>query len=178
MKLSLSKTVFIVGVMLITSAFTLNSIKASVITYSKTADGITFKLDKGVMKINILSADIIGVKYTLMESVPLKQSLVVKNDWKNTVAFNVFQDSKEIVITTSRLKIKVNKATQAIKYINLQDQLILAEAASDGKKITAANIAGIDTYNCETKFVSPVDEALFGMGCHPEDTLSINYKGP
>lgn len=177
MKLALCKTVFIVGVVFIASTFTLNSAKASVVTYSKTADGITFKLDKGVMKINILSADIIGVKYTLMESVPPKQSLVVKNDWKNTVAFNVSEDSKEIVITTSRLKIKVNKATQAIKYVNLQDQLILAEAASDGKKITAANIAGIDTYNCETKFVSPADEALFGMGCHPEDTLSINYKG-
>jgi len=39
------------------------------------------------------------------------------------------------------------------------------------------NIAGISTYNCITQFMSPRDEALFGLGCHPEDTLSINYKG-
>jgi alpha-D-xyloside xylohydrolase len=41
----------------------------------------------------------------------------------------------------------------------------------------AATIAGIDTYNCNTQFNSPADEALFGLGCHPEDSLSINYKG-
>jgi alpha-D-xyloside xylohydrolase len=26
-------------------------------------------------------------------------------------------------------------------------------------------------------FHSPPDEALFGLGCHPEDSLSMNYKG-
>jgi alpha-D-xyloside xylohydrolase len=43
--------------------------------------------------------------------------------------------------------------------------------------MTAATIAGIATYNCETRFNSPAGEGLFGLGCHPEDTLSINYKG-
>ena len=43
--------------------------------------------------------------------------------------------------------------------------------------MTEATIAGIDTYNCSTQFISPADEALYGLGCHPEDSLSINYKG-
>ena len=41
----------------------------------------------------------------------------------------------------------------------------------------AATIAGINTYNCSTQFTSPKNEALYGLGCHPEDSLSINYKG-
>jgi alpha-D-xyloside xylohydrolase len=155
----------------------MNNAKATVISYAKTAEGVTFKLDKGVMKIKIFSADIIEVKYTLMESVPDKQSLVVNNDWKTSGKFNVTEDAKEVVITTDKMKVKINKATNAIKYTDLHNVLILAEDESAGKKITPAKIAGIDTYNCETKFNSPSDEALFGMGCHPEDTLSINYKG-
>ena len=43
--------------------------------------------------------------------------------------------------------------------------------------MTEATVAGIQVHNCITQFVSPADEALFGLGCHPEDTLSINYKG-
>jgi hypothetical protein len=36
--------------------------------------------------------------------------------------------------------------------------------------MSAATIAGIDTYNCTTAFTSPADEALFGLGCHPLDS--------
>jgi alpha-D-xyloside xylohydrolase len=154
-----------------------NNANATVVTYTKTNEGVTFKLDKGVMKINIFSADIIEVKYTLMESVPQRQSLVVNKTLKSAPGFVVSESTNEIVITTASLKVKVNKATNAVKYTDLHDGLILAEDESAGKKMTAANIAGIDTYNCETKFNSPSDEALYGMGCHPEDTLSINYKG-
>jgi len=167
-----------VGVILLTSfLFMINCIQATVISYSKNSDGVTFKLDKGLMKIHILTADIIEVKYTFLDTFAPKTSLVVNYASKRGNVFEVSEDAKGIVITTSRLKIKVDKATNAIKYTDLKDFLILAEDGSEGKKMTPVKIAGIDTYNCETKFNSPVDEALFGMGCHPEDTLSINYKG-
>jgi len=166
-----------IGVILLTSILAINKSAGAVISYSKSPDGVTFKLDKGVMKINVFKADIIEVKYTLLESLPTKQSLVVNNKWGVTTTFIVSENPKEVIITTARLKVKVNKATNAVKYTDLKDGLILAEDTSAGKKITPVRIAGIDTYNCETNFNSPVDEALFGLGCHPEDTLSINYKG-
>jgi alpha-D-xyloside xylohydrolase len=43
--------------------------------------------------------------------------------------------------------------------------------------MTPAVIAGLQVNNCTTQFLSPANEALFGLGCHPEDSLSINYKG-
>ena len=166
-----------VVVIFLMSVLMMNKAKATVITYSKDPKGVTFKLDKGVMKINVFSADIIEIKYTSLASVAPKQSLVVNNEWKKTAPFKVSEDAREIIITTARLKIKVNKATNSIMYTDLHDVLVLAEDESKGKEMTPVKIAGIDTYNCETKFNSPADEALFGMGCHPEDTLSINYKG-
>ena len=168
---------FFVGVILLTSVLAINNSVASVITFSKSPEGVTFKLDKGMLKINVFKADIIEVKYTLLESLPSKQSLVVNNKWDIKTPFTVTENPNEVIITTARLKVKVNKSTNAVKYTDLKDVLILAEAESGGKKITPATIAGIDTYNCETEFNSPADEALFGLGCHPEDTLSINYKG-
>ena len=60
---------------------------------------------------------------------------------------------------------------------DLHDNLILAEDGANGTTMAADTVAGINTYTCSTQFLSPADEALFGLGCHPEDSLSINYKG-
>ena len=80
------------------------------------------------------------------------------------------------MITTSKLVININKKSNAITYADLKGRVITSES-EENKSMNKATIAGIDTYNCNTAFTSPADEALFGLGCHPEDTLAINYKG-
>lgn len=149
---------------------------ASVISWSKSADGVVFKLDKGLMGINIRKADIIEVKYTIFNTFAARKSLVIVNPWAQKPVFNVSEHDGHVLITTGKLILKINKATNAITYTDLKGNIIAAEA-DENKTMNAATIAGIDTYNCNTAFNSPADEALFGLGCHPEDTLSINYKG-
>jgi alpha-D-xyloside xylohydrolase len=160
---------------LILTLLTASSATASIISYSKSTDGVVFKLDKGLMKIRVCKADIIEVKYTLFDTFPEKNSLVVNNTWIEKTPFNVSEPDGEIVITTSKLKIIVNKTTNAITYSDLKGATITSETG-ENKTMNTATIAGISTYNCSTAFNSPADEALFGLGCHPEDTLSINYK--
>lgn len=150
---------------------------AAILSYTKKTDGVEFKLDKGLMKINVCKSDIIEVKYTILSSWPQIRSLVVNNTWATKTAFSVSENKNEVVISTSRLNIKVNKATNAINYTDKNGHVITAEAKTDSKSMAQATIAGISTYNCTTAFVSPADEGLFGLGCHPEDSLAINYKG-
>jgi len=150
---------------------------AAVVSYKKDFDGVTFILDKGVMKIKICGEDIVQVKYTSLQELDNRNSLVVVNEWKNVPEFKVFEKQGTVIIATARLKVKVNKLSNAITYTNLKDLVILAEDEKEGKRVEATTIAGINTFTCSTIFKSPADEALFGLGCHPEDTLSINYKG-
>ena len=153
------------------------SLKAAVVSYQKEKEGVSFILDKGMLKIIVCKDDIIEVKYTLLNTFPVKSSLVVNNLWSSSPKFLISELSGEIIITTRRLKVKVNKTTAAISYANLQDKTILSEDGTNGKTMTQATIAGIQTYHCGTRFKSPANEALYGLGCHPEDTSSINYKG-
>lgn len=153
------------------------SATANVISYTKEADGISCKLDKGRMKIKICSESMVQVKYTILDQLPAKNSLVISNDWKTIPPFTVSETTDEVIISTKRLFIKINKATNAIKYTDVNHMTILEEDPANGKRMVADTIAGIPTYRCETLFQSPADEALYGLGCHPEDTLSINYKG-
>ncbi|MGN6637997.1 MAG: glycoside hydrolase family 31 protein [Mucilaginibacter sp.] len=149
---------------------------AKVISYKKQTDGVVFKLDKGLMHIYICKDDIIEVKYTIFNNFQDKPSLVVNKKWSYP-SFNIAENKTGYVITTKRLKVWVDRATNAIRYTDLQGNEILSEDHADNKTVTPATIAGIQTYNVSTQFNSPANEGLFGLGCHPTDTLSINYKG-
>ena len=155
----------------------MHTASASVVSHTKTPDGVTFTLDKGMMKVRICKDDIIEVKYTTLSEIPLKASLVISNAWASTPKFDVAERPDEIIISTSRIKIKVNKASNSISYTDMNDVTVLAEDNAGGKKMERDTVAGIISNSCETEFMSPADEALFGLGCHPEDSLAMNYKG-
>ncbi|HWB28290.1 MAG TPA: TIM-barrel domain-containing protein [Chitinophagaceae bacterium] len=149
------------------------AVKASIISYKKDAGGLLFTLDKGLMEITVCKEDVIEVKYTTLDSLASKASLVVNKKWSYCV-FDLKESKDCITITTSKLKVVISKSTNNISYINLNGDEIAAE---DDKSVTPAVIAGISTWNVSTQFKSPKNEALFGLGCHPTDTGSINYKG-
>jgi len=137
------------------------------------------------MTIRVWQPDVIEVRYTMLPQLPKRNSLVIpNNNWASATEFTVSELSAggaatqgTIVITTKRLIVAIDRATNAISYSDLQGHVVLAEDGGAGKSMQRASIAGIATYNCETVFHSPVDEGLFGLGCHPLDSLAINYKG-
>jgi alpha-D-xyloside xylohydrolase len=152
-------------------------VQASVVSFVKNPDGVTFTLDKGLMKVKICLGNVVQVKYTTLPLFLDKPSLVVNNEWKTTPAFNVNEVSGGIVISTDQLKIVVNKQSNSVKFTDPVGNVILSETESQSKGMTEATIAGVKTYTCSSVFNSPPDEGLYGLGCHPEDTLSVNYKG-
>jgi len=126
---------------------------ASVRKYKKEADGVTFVLDKGVMKIRICRADIIQVRYSVKKDLPPFNSLVVDNQFKEPVNFKVNEGDQFIVINTGKILIKVERSSNAIAYFNLDGKLITREDKSENKLMTPQVVAGIYTYNCSTQFV-------------------------
>ncbi len=172
-----SKLWILVAAAIIISPGLTTTVIASVTSFTKEANGVMFTLDKGSMNVMIRKGDIIEVKYTALAGMSARTSLVISNSWKVKSVFTVAETSGKVVITTDRLEIQVDRATNAVTFSDLHGNLVLAEDGANGKSMTAASVAGINTYSCSTQFLSPSDEALFGLGCHPEDSLSINYKG-
>lgn len=157
--------------------FSANESSAQVKSYQKTNFGVSFRLQKGMMNLYLLKNDLVEVKYTTLESVPEKRSLVVLPVGTYLKNFSVAETNGNIMVSTDKLKIKVDRQTQAITYSDLKNRIILAESASENKQMRDTTVAGIKTFSVATTFKSPKDEALYGLGCHPEDSLSINYKG-
>jgi alpha-D-xyloside xylohydrolase len=153
------------------------TVQASVVSYKNDGDGITCTLDQGLMKVKICMDNVIEVKYTILPLFLDKPSLVITNEWKTTPVYKVTENDDEIVLATAKVKVIINRKTNAVRFADLNDIVILSEDELNGKTMAAATIAGIPTYNCNTVFNSPAGEALYGLGCHPEDSMSINYKG-
>src|SRR5882724_9769826 len=134
------------AILFIISLVFLQSAQASIISYSKKPGGVVFKLDKGLMSIKICKADIIEVRYTVLDAFPAKTSLVVNNSWKQQTNFTVAEHNGLVIITTSKLVISVSKKSNAITYSNLKGSMITSES-EENKSMNTATIAGINTYN-------------------------------
>jgi alpha-D-xyloside xylohydrolase len=161
----------------IISFLTSISVRATVLSYATDLDGITFSLNAGLMKIKICTDDMVEVKYTSLNAFTPKSSLVVNNTWKLIPQFSITKNDGKYIITTVKIKIIVDSLTNSIKYTDSNNNLILAEDILNAKIMKAVTISGINTYNCASQFLSPADEALFGLGCHPTDQGTMNYKG-
>ena len=71
------------------------------------------------------------MKYTSLPIFLDKPSLVVINEWKITPGFSVVENSGEIVITTTKLKVVVDKLRIPCKYYtDLDGNIILSEDGS------------------------------------------------
>ena len=150
---------------------------ATVLSHKVSGKKVQFKLDKGSLNILICKPDLVEVQYSILDAMPVKTSLVVNREWKNPVDFKIAEINDLLIITTKSIKVIIDKTTNAVKFTNLRGEEILAEDGLKGKTMEPATVAGIKTYNCTTTFLSPATESLYGLGCHPEDTLSIDYKG-
>ncbi len=98
MRAYFSKAITLMMAMAISFFTTTRTANASVTSYSKALDGVTFTVDKGVMKVKICKDDIIEVKYTSLAASSPKNSLVIKNEWKIAAAFTITEKSGEIIL--------------------------------------------------------------------------------
>ena len=151
---------------------------ATVKSWQKETDGVSFVLDVGEMKIRVCRPDIIEVQYSILPRIPQRRSLVITNSFGEASAFTVAETAGAVVIVTKQLSITVDKSSNAITYADAGGKTILAEDPKDNKSMQRDVLAtSISTYSCSTGFRSPADEGLFGLGCHPLDSGSIDYKG-
>ena len=140
------------------------------------------------MVIDVLAPDLIRVRYTSLDALAEKHSLVVVSGFPAASAFTLTEKEGKILLTTGRVTVSVDRRTNAVTYVDpagaSQGQTvdggrtILAEDGAEGKSMSPATVVGVATYTCSTQFLSPEGEALFGLGCHPLDSLSIDYKRP
>ncbi|HEX3029720.1 MAG TPA: DUF4968 domain-containing protein, partial [Clostridia bacterium] len=118
----------------------------SVGNYITDVNGVTFTMNNGCMRLQVCKEDIIRVQYTTASSIPAKTSLSVNKVW-GTTSFTTTENSGVVTITTSRMKVKVNKSNGSISYTDLNDNVILSEDSTNSKTVTPTTVEGVSPNN-------------------------------
>ena len=138
----------------------------------KDADGVTFFLPSGVMKIQVCTDRIFRVIAAPANPLPPLEKFVVTRQW-TPVPFKVSETSNAVVIATDQLQARVERSSGAITFLDAAGHKLLQEPAAGGKKF--AVVPNEPLYRVEQTFVSAPDEFLYGLGQYQEGLW--NWRG-
>lgn len=149
-------------------------------SYQKTKNGIIVKINKTDkteefnLRLKVINDNIIHVTATPEADFSKEKSLIAVMESKPSPEFNVAEDTANIVISTKKLNIKVNKTTGELDFSDKSGKSILRENKGGGKSFTPIEVESTIGFTIQQIFESPVDEAFYGLGQHQSD--EFNYK--
>lgn len=147
----------------------------------KTNDSIIVTLDKKreghakKVKLQVISDKIIHVTATPDNDFSKKESLITSYKETAKQGWDVQENEKEIILTTSELTAKVSLETGEVSFFDKDGNTILQENSNDIERFVPIEIDGQKSYALRQVFNSDDNEAFYGLGQHQAD--EFNYKG-
>jgi len=147
---------------------------AEVTASKELPNGAQFTVDGGTLRIQFWSDDIVRATYATGE-IPTLESLAVVGS-PASVRLSRKQDGQSFTLIAPHLKVKVDKQTGAVSYLDAADHLLLRESA-EGRKIAPGTIAGAAVTSCAQSFELPADEGIYGLGQHQKGAWDYSKGG-
>jgi alpha-D-xyloside xylohydrolase len=127
-------------------AMSLASASAAVTAAKKLPDGAQFTLDGGTLRVQFWSPEIVRVTYAAAAELPALKSLSVVAS-PVAVRWTWPQDDQFFILGTPHLKVRVDKQTGAVSFLDADGHLLLREAAQ-GRQFAPATLAGTAVTSC------------------------------
>ena len=154
------------------------NVTAQKANYEKLSNGVIVYISNyekntiRALQLQVVSEKIIHV--TAAPALPLKEDtslMVIKNNFQTK--FSVSNTNDEVVLSTSLIKAIVSLKSGLVKFTDKQGNKILAED-NYAKNFTPVSIDAGKAWQVSQSFISPEDEAFYGLGQHQEGIM--NYK--
>ena len=157
---------------------------ASVLSWQKQADGITFQLSSGRLRLQVCAPRVIHVAYAPIGIFPLQRVPVVVAHYA-PVPFQVSATTQTVTLETGQVLAQVNRGTGAVSFRNAAGNVILSEMPG-GRSMTPVTLAGPTpeaAFQSEQDFFLPPGEGVYGLGQHQNHQGaagqfgSLDYRG-
>jgi len=141
--------------------------------FTQQADGVIFRLETGLLRVQVCTDSIVRVRYAPGASLPnLHDYVVVKNAWP-AASWTLRTNDKSISLVTSRLTVTVTRADGNVTFSDSLGKSLLSEGP---KRMQAVTVNGESTHNAEDVFkIYGSEEAFYGLGQHQAGVW--NYRG-
>ena len=138
--------------------------RAAVSASKELPDGEQFLVDGGTLRIQFWSPEIVRVTYAATNEVPVLKSLAVVAS-PEKVRLTRKQNGQAFTLAASHLKVKIDKQTGVVSFLDGADDILLQESAQ-GRRIAPATVAGAAVTSCAQSFDTAPDEGIYGLGQH------------
>jgi alpha-D-xyloside xylohydrolase len=136
------------------------------------ANGVTFQTAAGAMRIEACGDRVIHVVASPTSEFPSpKVPIVTQTCRANNLQVKV--GKKETRLSTAAITVSVNAATGAVSFFSKDGKAVLAEPMEGGKTFDVASVAEMKTWQVQQSFLSPSDEAQYGLGQHQEGIFNV-----
>lgn len=144
-----------------------------VLAWQTNADGLTMQMNPGTLKLQVFSPRVVRVAYVASNPVPTNSLAVVTSS--TNAGWRVVSSVNEVLLTTSALQVRVNRATGAIGFYDTNGAVILTEPAGGGKSLVPVSLGNLKTLQSQQQFLISSNEAIYGLGQHAAGLM--NYRG-
>jgi alpha-D-xyloside xylohydrolase len=145
----------------------------AVVTASKELpDGAEFTVDDGTLRIQLWSEDVVRVTYAAAPKLPTIKSLSVVAI-PAAVRWTRQENDHTFTLVAPHMKVRIDKQTGAVNFLDLTDRPLLREAAQS-RKIEPAIQRGVSGTSCTQSFELSPDEGIYGLGQHQRGVW--NYR--
>jgi alpha-D-xyloside xylohydrolase len=141
-------------------------------TFERNTNGATLYSESGALRVSVCSDRIVHVVASPAREIPAAIVPAVIGEC-NDSHFKIESNESKISVRTAALEVSVDRATGAVRFLSADGKTILSEPASGGRKLTPEAIQGISTFQVQQAFLSPADEALYGLGQHQEEIFNL-----
>jgi alpha-D-xyloside xylohydrolase len=139
--------------------------------YEKQPDGIVLRTGEGSLRIRIVADNIARVTFARSAILFTRSaSAVLPNS--ATPQWSLSDSSGQLVLTTSKLKVRVDRPTGRVTFLDSAGQPILAEAAG-GHVLDSALVQDETVYHVRQLWQANPDESLYGLGQQQKGVLNI-----
>jgi len=147
----------------------------SVVSFDRQSNALEVHQTAGLLRIEVDSPDVLHVTYAPLDTTaPQRASdhVVIKSDWPAT-EFNVVDDAKALTLTTSKLKVVIERDTGILHYFSADGKALTTDTY---RYLHPAQVNGEQTYHSEVAFgIYGSHEGFYGLGQHQAGVW--NYRG-
>jgi alpha-D-xyloside xylohydrolase len=149
-------------------------LRAATSKFRPLADGAQIAVNGGTLQVRFWSPEIVRVTYAPGPDLPALKSLSVVAT-PQSLRLTQRQTNQAFTIASQVIKVKVDRQTGAVTFLNSTNQVLLQETA-EGRQVEPATVAGAPVTSATQSFDLAPDEGIYGLGQHQEGTW--NYLAP
>jgi alpha-D-xyloside xylohydrolase len=140
--------------------------------FRRDSSGVTFVTAAGAMRIEACGDRVVHVVASSTSEIPAPKVPVVTQPC-NAQNFQVASEKNDVKLSTGIITVKVDRASGAVTFLTKEGRTVLAEPRDGGKAFDVPALAEMKTWQIQQTFLSPSDEAQYGLGQHQEGIFNV-----